>query len=173
VGYYLFSDLSRKTLLQILHAGDPVFPLHVDERRVSQKQAHSIESEEIRRYLSYGTDADRDGPWLRKLPPLGSAVPTMSGVVGRGKLVGRHVITSNAILRRLTCWSASKDSTQTLAIGKLSLAPLAGCCAARWRRCCGKKLLPGASLGAWPHKGCIGQYPLWERTGHAGMAGMT
>jgi hypothetical protein len=33
------------------------------------------------------------------------------------------------------------------ALGKLLLSPplWASCCAARWRRCCGKKLLPGAS----------------------------
>ena len=26
-----------------------------------------------------------------------------------------------------------------------AVATAAGCCAARWRRCCGKRLLPGAS----------------------------
>jgi hypothetical protein len=31
----------------------------------------------MRRYLSYGTNTDRDGRWLRKLPPSGSGAPDM------------------------------------------------------------------------------------------------
>jgi hypothetical protein len=54
-----------------------------------------------------------------------------------------------------------KDTSPATA--RLSQPLSASCCAARWRRCCGKK----ASSGT------LAECPLLGRTGYAEMAGMT
>src|SRR5262249_28346927 len=59
----------------------------------------------------------------------------------RGKLVGRHVITSNATPRRLICWFDSKGSIPIrLTTDRLLPALSAGCCAVPSVRCCAKLL---------------------------------
>ena len=42
--------------------------------RLMRRSSEALEGR-LRRYRSYGTNADRNGPWLRKLPLLGSGAP--------------------------------------------------------------------------------------------------
>src|SRR5262245_4575898 len=83
--------------------------------------------------------------WSEVGRPSGDERTTLA-VGASGFIAVRRCIPSRSTARPLISWSPLADlGTATSATGRLSPPPWASCCAAPWRHCCGKKLLPGAS----------------------------